>query len=97
MSEPAARDTAFAAIALLRCRDRLPALIETIAEPRRSELALAVAQHEHFDEAHLKQILARVTRVEHTAVRETAARVPGNAIGRVPRVVRIWLAQETEQ
>jgi hypothetical protein len=97
VSEPAARDTAFAAIALLRCRDRLPALIETITEPRRIELARAVAQHERFDEAHLRQILGRVIRAEHTAVRDTVARVAGDAVGRVPRVVRIWLAQETEQ
>lgn len=97
MSEPAARDTAFATIALLRCRDRLPALIETIAEPRRSELARAVAQHERFDEAHLKQILARVFRHEHAALRETSAQVRSDAIGRIPRVVRMWLAQETEQ
>ena len=99
MSESPAqeRNTSFAAIALLRCRERLARLLEAIAEPRRSELARAIAQHEHLDEPHLKQILAQVTKRERARTRERAAQVLGSAIVRAPRVVRIWLAQETEQ
>jgi hypothetical protein len=96
-SAAAARDTAFAAVALLRCRDRMTALLNAVAEPRRSELARAVAQHEQFDDAHLKQILARVIRHQHETVRESAAQVLGGAIARAPRVVRVWLAQEAER
>ena len=96
-STAAARNTLFAAIALLRCRERLPRLLEAVAEPRRSELARAIAQHEHLDEPNLKQVLVQVTRREHARTRERAAQVLGNAIARAPRVVRIWLAQEMEQ
>ena len=99
MSEPpaAGRNTSFAAITLLRCRDRFARLLEAIAEPRRSELAQAIAQHEHLDEPHLKQVLAQVIRREHASTREKAAQVLGSAIVRAPRAVRIGLAQETEQ
>jgi hypothetical protein len=87
----------FAAIALLRCRERLARLLEAIAEPRRSELARAIAQHEHLDEPHLKQILAQVIRREHASAREKAAQMLGSAVVRAPRVVRIWLTQESKQ
>lgn len=99
MSEsPAAdRDTIFAAIALLRGRERLARLLDTIAEPRRSELARSVAQHEHLDDAHLKQTLVQMIRREQSAVRETAIQVLGSAIARTPRVVRRWLTQEAQQ
>jgi hypothetical protein len=91
------RNTSFAAIALLRCRERLAQLLDAIAEPRRSELAQAISQHEHLDEPRLKQILAQVIRREHAGVRDSVGRVMGSAMVRAPRVVRIWLAQETEQ
>ena len=99
MSEPpaAGRNTSFAAITLLRCRDRFARLLEAIAEPRRSELARAIAQHEHLDEPHLKQILAQVIRREHASAREKAAQMLGSAVVRAPRVVRIWLTQESKQ
>jgi hypothetical protein len=96
-SPAAARNTSFTAIALLRCRERLAPLLEAVAEPRRSELARAIAQHEHLDEPNLKQILVQVIRREHARTRERAVQVLGNAIVRAPRVVRIWLAQGTEQ
>jgi hypothetical protein len=96
VSETAAeRNTAFAALALLRCRDRVSRLIDAVAEPRRSELAQAVAEHEHFDDARLKQILAQVIRREHADIREATAQVLGAAMIRAPRVVRKWIAQET--
>jgi hypothetical protein len=72
-------------------------LLEAVAEPRRSELARAIAQHDHLDDPHLKQILAHVTRRERASTRERAAQLLGSAIVQAPRVVRIWLAQETEQ
>ena len=93
----AARDTVFATAALLRFRERLAPLLDTVAEPRRTALARAIAQHEALDEQQLKQILARVIRREHEEVREAAAQILGSAIARAPRVVRMWLAQETAQ
>jgi len=96
-SPVAARHTIFAAMALLRGRERLAPLLEAVAEPRRSELARAVAQHEQLDDTRLKQALAEVIRREHAAVRDTAAQLLGSSIVRVPRVVRLWLAREAEQ
>jgi formate dehydrogenase maturation protein FdhE len=95
-SPAAARNTSFAAIALLRCRERLARLLEAVSEPRRSEFARAIAQNEHLDEQQLKQILAQVMRRERATTRESSAQVLGSAIARAPRVVRIWLARETE-
>jgi hypothetical protein len=89
-----ARDTVFTTVALLRCRDHLALMLDAITEPRRGELARAIAEHEHFDDAHLRLRLAQVVRREHAAIRETVVEVLGGSIAEVPRVVRMWLAQE---
>jgi hypothetical protein len=93
--EPVAsgREMAFAALALLRCRDRMAAVLAAVAEPRRSELAAALAELERSDEAHLKLTLANIIRREDEALLQNVARSLGDQMPKAPRVVRQWLAR----
>jgi hypothetical protein len=85
-----ARDTAFAALALLRCRDRLSPILETIAEPRRNEVVRAVAELDSFDDAHLKRLLGETVRKEDADLRDFAARTLGCESAEVPRAILKW-------
>ena len=80
-------DTAFAALALLRRRARLAAILETIAEPRRNEVARAITELGGFDDANLKKLLAEVVRREDTALRDAAFRLLGPGSAEAPRAV----------
>jgi hypothetical protein len=84
------RDTAFAVLALLRCRDRLEQVLDAVAEPRRSELARIIGESED-DETHLKHMLAEVIRREDTALRDAVAHALGAT--RASRVIQKWVAR----
>jgi hypothetical protein len=86
-------DAAFAALALLRCRARLAGVLDAVAEPRRSELAAAVAELEGLDDVRLKQTLAQAIRRDDEALREAVGRVLGAKASRAPRIVRQWVAR----
>jgi HEAT repeat protein len=88
-----ARDTAFAALALLRCRDRLAPILDTIAEPRRNEVVRAVAELGSFDDAHLKHFLAETVRNEDADLRDFAVRALGSESAEVPRAILKWAAR----
>lgn len=88
--EPA-RDGAFSALALLRCRDRLGQILGAVAEPRRSELENALASFAAFDEIRLKDVLAQLIRHEVRAQTDAAARALGAAAPRAPRALQRWL------
>lgn len=66
-----ARDAAFAALALLRCRDRLEQVLSTIAEPRRSEIERAVGEFSGFDDDRIKHELAKTIRGEDEALEDS--------------------------
>jgi hypothetical protein len=87
------RDTAFAALALLRCRDRIGPLLNTVVEPRRSEVGAAVSKLEGLDDAQLKQVLAEMIRREDEALRDAVAQVLGTGSTRVSRTMRKWVAR----
>jgi len=92
-----ARDTAFAAVALLRCRNRLAPVLDAVAEPRRSELARAIAELEPLDDARLKQALTEKVRRLDEALRIDIGQTLGCAMARAPRVVREWIAQRMDR
>jgi hypothetical protein len=83
----------FAALALLRCRDRLARVLDAVAEPRRGELAAALAELEELDDARLKETLAEIIRREDEALFEVVARSMGGEIAKAPRLVRQWIAR----
>ena len=87
-------DTAFAALALLRRRARLAAILETIAEPRRNEVARAITELGGFDDANLKKLLAEVVRSEDTELRDAASQILGADSAEVPRAVLKWAARD---
>jgi hypothetical protein len=89
----AGRDTAFAALILLRCRDRIGPILDTIAGPRRIEAARAVAELDGLDDAHLKHALQDVVRREDAELQDVAARTLGLRSAEVPRAIRKWVAQ----
>jgi hypothetical protein len=83
----------FAALALLRCRDRLKTLLDAVAEPRRASLAAALGEFDGLDDARLKQILADIVQREDQVLVDVVARSLGRDIAKAPRVVRIWVAR----
>jgi len=87
-------DTAFAALALLRRRARLAAILETIAEPRRNEVARAITELGGFDDANLKKLLAEVVRSQDTELRDAASQILGADSAEVPRAVLKWAARD---
>ena len=93
MAKAPARDTAFAALALLRCRARIGPILETVADPRRIEIARAVAELDGLDDAHLKQVLAEVVRREDAALRDAAERALGAGSAEAPRAILKWVAR----
>ena len=91
------KDTGFAALALLRCRDRIAPLLDAVAEPRRSELAEAIDTLEGFDDARVKQLLADIIRREDAELKDAAARVLGPGAAGVPRAIWRWAARGVAQ
>jgi hypothetical protein len=87
------RDTVFAALALLRCRDRVAPLLDAAAEPRRSELAEAIDALEGLDDSRLKQLLADVIRREDAELKDEVMRLLGPGAAGVPRAVWRWAAR----
>jgi hypothetical protein len=84
-------------VALLRCRDRLTALLDAVAEPRRTSLAAALGEFEGLDDARLKQILADIVQSQDQALVDVAARLLGRDIAKAPRVIRLWVARGAKQ
>ena len=87
------RDMAFAALAMLRCRERIGAIVNTIPELRRSEVAGVIAELDGFDEGRLKDVLAETMRREDTALRDRAARIQGTGSADAPRAIWKWVAR----
>jgi hypothetical protein len=87
------RDVAFAVLALLRCRDRIAPVLDAVAEPRRNELAKAIAEHEALDSTRLKQLLAELIRREDAELSDGAMRALGIASSQVPRAILRWIAR----
>ena len=92
VSEPGP-EHAFAALALLRCRDRMGPVLDAIAEPRRLDVARAVAELDGLDDYHLKHVLAEVVRREERTLREATALFLGAASQNAPRTIRKWAAR----
>jgi hypothetical protein len=84
-------------VALLRCRDRLALALDAVAEPRRSELARAIAELESFNDARLKQTLTEKIRRQNEALREVMGQTLNSAMAKAPRVVREWIAHRMDQ
>jgi hypothetical protein len=87
------RNTAFAALALLRCRGRIARMLETIAEPRRKQAAVAVAELDRIDDTDLKRLLVELIRREDAELRDAAMRALGSESTQAPRVVLRWLVR----
>lgn len=91
--EPAsARDTVFAALALLRCRDHIEQILGTICEPRRSELVWAVSELADVDDGQLRRLLIEVMRREDRALEDSVAQTLGSGV-QAPLAVRRWIAR----
>ena len=88
MPRPSSRDTAFAALVLLRCRSRIESILGALAEHRRIELAPVLSEFDGFDEARLKQILAEAVRREDAALSDAAARDLGAGMAKASRAIR---------
>ena len=86
-------EQAFAALALLRCRDRIAPVLDAIAEPRRLDVARAVAELHGFDDYHLKHLLTEVVRREERTLGEARALFLGAASQNAPRTIRKWAAR----
>ena len=91
------RDKAFAALALLRCRDRLHQVLDSIPEPRRSELVRAVEEFDGWNETRMKHELAEVLRHQDSALKDTACRTLGAGGVGASRAIRRWIARGIEQ
>ena len=87
------RDMAFAALGMLRCGGRLGRMLDAIAEPRRSEIAEAVAALDGFDEGRLRDVLAETVRREDAALQDAAARILGAGSAEAPRAVWKWVVR----
>jgi hypothetical protein len=84
---------ASAALALLRCRDRIGPLLQAISASRRLELARAVSELEGFDDAHLKRVLDEIVRGEAIALRDGVTLFLGAASEQAPRAIQKWAAR----
>lgn len=84
---------ASAALALLRCRDRIGPVLEALASPRRIEMARAVAELDGFDDAHLKHVLEEIVRREAIALNDAVALLLGAASEQAPRALQKWAAR----
>jgi hypothetical protein len=78
---------------MLRCRDRLESILDTIPEPRRGEVANAIAEVDSFDDARLKDMLAETVRREDAALRDAVARILGAGSADAPRAIWKWVAR----
>ena len=87
------RDMAFAALGMLRCRERLDAIVNTIPEPRRTEVAGVIAELDGFDDRRLRDVLAETIRGEDAALRDAAARILGAGSSAAPRAIWKWVAR----
>jgi len=92
-----ARDTAFATLALLRCRDRLDQVLNSIAEPRRSELVHAVEEFDGWNETRMKLELGDVLRHQDSALKDAAFRALGTSGMGISRAMRRRIARGMEQ
>jgi hypothetical protein len=90
---PPPRDIAFAALGMLRCRDRLQQVLDTIPEPRRSEVASAIGQLDGVDTGRLKDMLAETVRREDAALRDAVTRTLGAGSAEAPRAIWRWVAR----
>jgi hypothetical protein len=90
---PAGRDRAFAALGLLRCRNRIGRVLNTIAEPRRTEIAAAIAELEGIDDAGLKQLITELIRREDAELGNAVMRALGLGPTQVPRTILRWIAR----
>jgi hypothetical protein len=88
---------ASAALALLRCRDRIGLVLEAVAAPRRLELARAIAELDGFDDARLKHVLEEIVRREAIALSDGVAVFLGAALEQAPRGLQKWVAREIER
>ena len=88
MPDRDARDTTFATLALLRCRERIPAILEAVAEGRREALACAVADLEALTDPRLKELLMRTVQQEDVRLRDQVARELGESATKVSKAVR---------
>jgi len=84
---------AFAALGLLRCRDRLEGILNAIAEPRQGAIRSAIAELDGVDEAGLKDALSETVRREDAALREGVAKLLGSAAAETPRAIWKWAAR----
>jgi hypothetical protein len=91
------RDGAFAALALLRCRDRLDQVLDSIAEPRRSELVRAVEEFDGWNETRMKHALAELLRHQDSALKDAAFRALGAGGVGASRAIRRWITRGIEQ
>jgi hypothetical protein len=91
------RDVAFAALALLRSRDRVESILRALAEPRLHDLALVIGKFETLDAAHLKRILAETVRQEDAVLHDAAAQKLGAAVENASRAIRKLAARSEWQ
>ena len=88
MPDRDARDTTFATLALLRCREGIPAILEAVAEGRREALACALADLEALTDPHLKELLTRTVHQEDVRIGDLVARELGEGATKVSKTVR---------
>jgi hypothetical protein len=88
-----ARNAAFAALALWRCRDRVSRILNTIAEPRRIELEEAIRSFTGLDSSGIKDALTEVVRREDALLEAAVARDLGRGAAHASRPLRRWIAR----
>ena len=93
MASVSARDAAWAALFLLRCRYRAERVLAAVAEKRRNELARALSEFEAFDDEHLKHALADAVKQEDATLSELVMQRLGPGAASASRGIRKFVAR----
>ncbi|HEY7210470.1 MAG TPA: hypothetical protein VH477_09385 [Bryobacteraceae bacterium] len=93
MSKLSGRNAAFAALMLLRCRDRVERILATLPESRRNAVTQALSEFESLSEQNLKRALAAAVEREDAVLDEFIRRQLGAGAANASRGIRRFVAR----